>query len=309
MSLDEGKVSRRAVLKVGAGVAAHVCLLTGCSERDVPIASFSFGVITDVQYADADPVGPRIYRGAPAKLKAAIEHLNTMNLDFVIHLGDLIDHDFFSFSTMMPLIKTIKAPVAMVLGNHEYEVDDDKKTQVPAELGMSARYYDFVMGNWRFVVLDTNDVSLYANTEGSDAYTEATAILNRLKALNQANAKVWNSAISSEQIDWLNSRLAMAESAHQKVIVFGHSQVYPDGDLRLWNAQEIMTVLDSHDCVAAYLNGHNHDGAYGVYNGTHYVTFRGMLDGEDRTSYAVVRCDPDAIRITGYGDEPTRILA
>jgi predicted phosphodiesterase len=297
------------MLKVGAGVAADVCLLTGCSKRDIPAASFSFGVITDVQYVDADPVGPRFYRGAPKKLKAAVAHLNTMNLDFVIHLGDLIDHDFFSFGTMMPIIKTIKAPVAMVLGNHEYEVEDDKKADVPAELGMSSRYYDFVMGTWRFVVLDTNDVSLYANVEGSDAYREASAMLNRLKALNRANAKVWNSAVSSEQIAWLDSRLAMATSAHQKVIVFGHAQVYPDGDLRLWNADKIMAVLGSHDCVAAYLNGHNHEGAYGVQNGIHYVTFRGMLDGEDRTSYAVVHCDPDAIRITGYGDEPTRVLA
>lgn len=42
----------------------------------------SFGVITDIQYRDADPQGTRFYRNSLGKLRAAVEHLNTLNHRF-----------------------------------------------------------------------------------------------------------------------------------------------------------------------------------------------------------------------------------
>ena len=231
-----------------------------------------------------------------------------MNLDFVIHLGDLIDRDFFSFGAVLPIMAKIKAPVAYVLGNHDYEVADDKKAEVPARLGMSAKYYDFVIGNWRFVVLNGNDISLHAHAKDSDAYQEAAAMFETLKKQNAAFANPWNAAIGSDQLSWLDSRLSQAAKAHQKVIVFCHWPVHPDASDGLWNYNEVLARIESFDCVASFLAGHYHPGAYGVREGIHHVTFRAMLDGEDRTSYAVVRCDKETIQITGYGDEPTRTL-
>ena len=310
MSRHHGGVSRRTFLKAGAHVVAgtQICLLTGCSSDVAEDEPLSFGVVTDVQYADADPSGPRIYRGSPEKLRAAVTHLNTMNLDFVINLGDLIDRDYFSFYTMLPIVETIKAPVAHVLGNHDFEVADNKKADVPTCLGMSAKYYDFVMGNWRFVVLDGNDVSLHAHLKDSEAHQEAARMLEALKVLNKHNAKPWNGALGPEQLAWLSGRLTKATQARQKVIVFCHWPVYPEELDVLWNAGELVALLESFDCVAAYFGGHHHEGGYGKRNGIHYVTFRAMLDGVDRTSYSTVRCTSNAIEITGYGDEPSRML-
>ncbi len=306
MSRSVKVVSRRSLLK--AGVAANVGLLAGCSSEFDVEQTVSFGVITDVQYADADSREERIYRKSPEKLKVAVDHLNTMDLDFVIHLGDLIDRDFFSYSTVLPIMRRIEAPVAYVLGNHDYEVADDKKSEVPTHIGMSAKHYDFVIGNWRFVVLDGNDISLHAHAKGSDAYNEAAAMLERLKAQNAAFAKPWNAAIDSDQLSWLYSRLAQATQARQKVIVFCHWPIHPDVSDGLWNYKEVLARIESFDCVPAFLAGHYHPGGYGVRKGIHHVTFRAMLDGEDRTSYAVVRCDKKTIQITGYGDEVTRTL-
>jgi manganese-dependent ADP-ribose/CDP-alcohol diphosphatase len=308
MSRDHGNLSRREFLRTSAGLAASTCLVAGCGSQVVPDEPLRFGVVTDVQYADADPKGPRIFRGSPKKLKAAVADFNTMNLDFVINLGDLIDRDFFSFDTMMPIMGTINAPVAHVLGNHDYEVADVMKASVPERLGMSTKHYDFVMGNWRFVVLDGNELSLHAHIKDSEVYRKSALLLEELKAQNKHNAKPWNGAMGREQLNWLSSRLAMATKAHQKVIVFCHWPIFPEALDTLWNAEALLEVLESSDCVAAYFNGHHHAGGYGEKKGIHYVTFRGMVDGAERTSYSTVECTSNRIEITGYGDEPSRSL-
>ncbi|MCF7973518.1 MAG: metallophosphoesterase [Phycisphaerae bacterium] len=305
-------LSRREFIKTTAGLAVNACLLTGCrshlvqSQRHRP---FSFGVITDVQYADADPGGTRMYRQSPAKLKAAIEHFNTLDLAFVMHLGDLIDRDFASFDTVMPLLEACRHPVFQVLGNHDFAVDDTKKSSVPLRMGMTRRYYDFGQGPWRFVVLDGNDMSLQAHVPGSDRYLASAEILAQLKAARASNAQAWNGGVGRTQMDWFKATLAHAEKAGQQVVVFCHWPVWPKASHTLWNDSELVAVLESHSHVKAYLCGHNHAGDYAQKQGIHYVTFKGMVDGADRTSYSMVRCEPDAIIITGCGDAPSRSLS
>lgn len=303
------KLTRRQILQ--AGVAANLWL-SGCGSQDDWASSdesIKFGLITDVQYADADPSRERIYRGSPAKLETAVKHLNTLGLDFVIHLGDLIDHDYLSFHRVLPLMKRLNAPVAYVLGNHDFDVDDSFKDGVPGQLGMASRYYDFVMGQWRFIVLDGNDISLHAYVQDSPKYKEASAYLEQLKSLGKTYAKEWNGAVGYEQLGWLRSRLMLATQARQHVIVFCHWPVFPAELDTLWNPDEVTEVLESFDCVKAYMGGHHHVGGYGIKQGIHYVTFKAMLDGEARTSYSMVNCQSDKIEITGYGDEPSRVLA
>lgn len=310
-SRDHGVLSRREFLKATAGLSTGACLLTGCGSylaQDQRATPFSFGVITDVQYADADPGGSRIYRASPAKLKAAMAHFNTMDLKFVIHLGDLIDRDYASFDTVMPLLEACRHPVFQVLGNHDYAVAQAKKSSVPMRMGMNRRYYDFGQGSWRFVVLDGNDMSLGAHVPGSNSYDASVDMLEQLKAEKAPNAQAWNGGVGHEQMRWFKATLAHAKKAGQRVIVFCHWPVWPKASHTLWNDMEVVNVLESHDNVRAYLCGHNHAGHYAQKNGIHYVTFRGMVDGADRTSYSAVRCTADAIEITGYGDEPSRIL-
>ena len=57
----------------------------------------SFGLLTDVQYADAASQGERHFRESIPKLKAAVEDLGKEKLPFSLHLGDVIDRDFSSF--------------------------------------------------------------------------------------------------------------------------------------------------------------------------------------------------------------------
>jgi len=67
-------------------VAAYVSL-----EAADPGETLRFGLVTDVHYADADPRGNRCYRDSLAKLERAIATFNTLDLSFVVELGDFID--------------------------------------------------------------------------------------------------------------------------------------------------------------------------------------------------------------------------
>lgn len=51
----------------------------------------SFGIITDVHYADADSIGTRIYRDSLSKVNQAVAKMSEFDPDFMIELGDFKD--------------------------------------------------------------------------------------------------------------------------------------------------------------------------------------------------------------------------
>jgi len=266
--------------------------------------SFSFGVIADCQYCNADPGGVRRYRDSPEKLRAAVDHLNTLDLKFVVHLGDFIDRDFESFDVVAPIFDGLKAPGYHVLGNHDYSVADGKKAEVHKRLGLPARYYDFAVEGWRFVALDGNDVSFHAHPKDSPEFEAA----KRYYAENQIASPMWNGAVGEAQMAWLRGVLDAATEKGESVVLMAHFPVYPENVHNLWNAPEMLALIDEYPCVRAYLNGHNHKGNYGERDGVHFVTFKGMVDTTEN-SFATVTIAPEEIRIEGFGREVDRALA
>ena len=67
-------------------------------------------------------------------------------------------------------------------------------------------------------------------------------------------------------------------------------------------------LIDRYDHVAAYMNGHNHAGNYATRRHCHYLNFKGMVETEKKTAYAVVRFFPDRLEVVGRGIEPDRSL-
>ena len=53
----------------------------------------TFGIITDVHYADADPAGTRVYRDSLPKVEQAVSQMISSEVDFMIELGDFKDTD------------------------------------------------------------------------------------------------------------------------------------------------------------------------------------------------------------------------
>jgi len=302
-----GKSITRRQLMILASGWALVISLAGCAanesiEFDKP---FSFGVIADVQYADYEHLGNRYYRASESKLSDCVEQLNSKDLCFVIQLGDFIDGGFENFDKMLDIYRRLKAARYHVLGNHDFAARRDK---VLKKLGLERGYYDFSVGGWRFVVLDGNRISMYANAKDSREYKKAKAIYQKLKDAKASNAVTWNGSLGEEQTVWLKDVLDRAETSGEKVILFCHFPVYLPNVHNLWNDSELVELFESYDCVVAYISGHNHAGNYAVKNGIGYLTLRGMVETPAETAFAVVEVYPNRLNVIGFGAETSRTL-
>ena len=261
---------------------------------------FQFGAVADCQYCKQTSA-VRKYSQSTQKLTECVAHYNKLNLAFVVHLGDFIDRDFESFAKVVPIYNRLKAPHYHVLGNHDFSVVDEKKASVPAQLGLKNRYYDFAHKGWRFIVLDGNDVSLYAYPKNDPRSKAATAFHRRLKA----GTPTWNGSVGDKQLAWIESKLKSATKAKERVMLFCHFPVHPANVHNLWNHSAITELLAKYPCVAAYLNGHNHAGNYGEKNGIHYLSLKGMVDTE-KNSYSVMEVHADRLILKGFGRQENR---
>ncbi|MDX1464020.1 MAG: metallophosphoesterase, partial [Marinirhabdus sp.] len=164
------------VLKVSS--ITFICILTinvSISQEVNRSQSFPrIGIIADCQYADQPTRGVRHYRLSNQKLNECVDSLNTFELDHVFHLGDFIDQHYQSFEEVLPIIDRLKAPHTQVLGNHDFSVEERYKEAVPQIMGLKARYFSMMVKEWKFIILDGNDVSLYAWPKNSENYKQAS---------------------------------------------------------------------------------------------------------------------------------------
>lgn len=298
------RMSRRRFLGATLAAAAGTPFLSRGAAKE----GFEIGLVADAQYADVEPKGTRYYRESVTRLAAAVEHFNARDLAFCVHLGDLIDRDWKSFDEITKPLAGSRHLWHQLLGNHDFEVLDAYKPAVPKRLGMAWRHGSFDQGGFRFVVLDTNDVSTYAYAAGTPEHAAGEAELSKYQAAKLPQAKPWNGALGSAQLGWLDRACSEARRAQRKVIIFAHHPVYPEGAHNVWNADEVLTLIDRHPHVVAWINGHNHAGAFGIRKGRPFLTMRGMVETPDTTAFASARILPDRIVLTGHGREPSREL-
>ena len=267
-------------------------------KRNATKYKFSFGAIADCQYCAGPNRGSRHYASSAGKLKECVTELNKHDLEFVIHLGDFIDRDYSSFDKVLPIYQSLQMPAYHALGNHDFDVADEFKGKVVERMGMKSKYYEFSVKDWRFIVLDGNDVSFHAYPKNSPKYKDA----ERYYRENKIRSPRWNGAVGSEQVAWLCKILQKAEKQKEQVAVFCHFPVYPADPHNLWNAGEIISLLEEFSCVKAYINGHNHKGKYGQKNGIHYLTLKGMVETETN-AYSIIRVAENCLNLKGYGRE------
>ncbi len=287
-------------MKTCLGLISLICAFLVCHaySEDIDKPRFSFGVIADCQYCNikVPKDAKRQYALSKNKLTKCVERFNQIDLDFVVHLGDFIDRDFSSFEDVLPVFNRLRARSYHVLGNHDFSVADKLKSKVPKVLGLKKRYYQFRNHDYRFVVLDGNDVSLHAypSTDPRKKYAE-----DYHKKL-PSGTPLWNGALGKAQLDWLEGELKEAEKAGDKVILFCHFPVYPKNIHNLWNAEEVLDCISRFKNVVAYMNGHNHAGGYGVVDGQHFLTLKGMVDSHE-SAYSVVNVYRDRLGVRGFG--------
>ncbi len=267
----------------------------------------AIGIVTDCQYADVDtpPNSRRRYRLSRQKLGEAVDYFNGMeDLSFVLHLGDMIDRDVHSYQNVVPVYRRLKMPHYQVIGNHDYTIDDAAKAGVPGLLEMEHRYYSVTAGRWRFVILDGNEVSLFSHAKTS----LETAAAAQYARTSTRKLTEWSGGIGQDQLAWLRVQLDQARRESKAVVLCCHYPVLPIGPHALWNAEEVLQLLrEFPGNIAAWFNGHNHDGDYTGRHGIHFLNYRGMVETETNC-FARVEFFPDRIRVIGSGREPSRDL-
>lgn len=288
-----------------ASTAGLTWAATADQTKNAPI---SFGVITDIQYADVAPQGERHYRESLPKLDRILPLLSAKELSFTLHLGDVIDRSFSSYEPVLKRLEKLPHPCHHLLGNHDYEVSDREKASVLSALKMPHDYYALYLPGWRFLMLDTNAVSTYKQAATDARSRTARTILEQMQQEKKAHGVPWGGGCGTDQLLWLRRELTAAQDAGDQVILCAHHPLLPADAHQVWDTHEILPLIAEFPCVKAWFNGHNHAGAYATHQGIHCLTFRSVLHEPEVFAAAVVTLHPKHIEIKGLGREESRQL-
>ncbi len=264
------------------------------------------GIFSDCQYCDRPSVGNRNYRFSLSKLDSCISTLNSLAPDAIFHLGDMIDQDYRSYDLVIPKLQQFSSPVNLVLGNHDYMIKKRFKPGLLNRIGMKEDHYVVDFGNWRFIVLNGDDLSFFAPQDKKHKQERNDMVCDQFQQFH-LNGMPWNGGIAYDQMKWLEMELNDSEQSNRKVIVFCHFPLFTKDNHNLFNNEELFALLSRYASVKAYFCGHYHSGNYKVKNGVHLVNFKGMVD-TDQNAFSLVTLTSDSILIKGYGREPDRKL-
>jgi len=263
------------------------------------------GLVADPQYANKPTNGIRYYKESLWKLEEAIDTFNYKNVDFVQSLGDIIDDEWDSYDSILPIYNKLNPDIEsyQLLGNHDFSVESTHLSELLEKLSMPYYYYSYSKKGWRFIVLDATDYSYFSNPLHNHDIKKVNSYYENTE--EESNKQSWNCAIGKEQQNWLKQELDSADSLNQKVILFSHLPIRPKGNSHnLWNDYEIVDIIENSANVVAFINGHNHSGGYVLINGIHYITIFGMVDTMV-SSYGILEIHKDNLVLRGYGNQQT----
>lgn len=248
-------------------------------------AAFSFGIIADVQWADADDgfnyakTSRRCYRGALATLGDAVHWwrgLSTPPL-FVAQLGDLIDgmnnaagldRTDAALARALSHLGRLACPSVNLIGNHEmYNFDRRQLANASWLRHGDKEYYSFRPAEgWRMVVLDSYQISLMGHSEDDPRRLRAVEIIARenprvspdgrdgdwLEGIegHQRRFVPFNGGYGPEQLEWLRSALKEAADRRERVMVLSHNIIHPEacgGTTMAWDYEEALDIIRSEE--------------------------------------------------------------
>lgn len=301
---------------------------------------FAFGIIADVQYADCDDGAnfdqsvKRYYRKSLDILKEAVDFWNQEpNLVFIAQLGDLLDgvnrrlgiSEASLDDCLQEFDRCTCKRVYHLIGNHDlYNFDRDT---LHRRLGTSPggrSYYSFSPHRgWRFVVLDPYDISTIEpiHPSGVDVARELlrsnnpndidTPGVDWMAGLSGTDRRFvpFNGALGDEQLRWLETELAAADAAADRVVVLTHIPLHPGAgkpSCLAWNHDAVLEQLAAARGVVAVLAGHDHEGGFaaagGGGGGVHHLTLASPLEcAPGEVAYGAVDVYADRLVVRGRG--------
>jgi predicted phosphodiesterase len=251
----------------------------------------SFGIVTDIHYADIPDNGAKAYSQSLEKLKECVDSMNFFKADFLVELGDFKDMSTPP-SEEKALVYLFRAEKEFsrfsgdhyhVLGNHDEDcISKQQFLSVAGNSGIPSdkTYYSFDKNGVHFIVLDAN--------------FDSTG-----KPFDRGQFDWGDPNIPAPEIQWLKKDLRKARGT---TIVFIHQMLDGEKGYSVKNAEMVRKLLERSGKVAAVFQGHFHEGQYRFINGIHYYTLKALVDGEGagNSSYALVEITPVNIRVKGF---------
>ncbi|XP_078081533.1 manganese-dependent ADP-ribose/CDP-alcohol diphosphatase isoform X2 [Mustelus asterias] len=301
----------------------------------------------------------RYYRNSLHLLRSAIMGWNEEPATprFILQLGDLIDGFNLRLKSTDDALQTVlsefakcRSPVHHIWGNHEFynfdrelllksalntrhlgdekppdNTDSNEKTDLdPEDLEGFYGYHFSPFPKFRFILIDTYDLSILGRKKTSRKYKDSMLVLksnNRNEDLNSPRGLTglnirflaFNGGFSQEQLEWLNKILTFSDNNQEKVTIIGHLPVHPqstDPMCIAWNYDEILSVLHAHTCIVCFIAGHDHDGGYYLDDhGIHHLTIEGVIETSPEShAFGTIQVYKDKMILKGRGRITDRVL-
>jgi len=282
----------------------NISIFSYSQERPI----LKIGLIADPQYKSKGKLNGRYYKDSYRKIKEAINILNKEEVDFVQNMGDMIDQGIGNYDIINKLYEGLNNDIEVhnLLGNHDFLVSPDYFKELKDLMSMPDFYYSYSIKNWRFIVLDATDYAFYSYSVHNYKFSDVDSFYIATEGKN--NHYLWNSAIGNKQKTWLRTELDSALSKKQKVIIFSHLPLRPiKEEHSLWNAEEIIEIIEGYPNVTAFISGHNHEGNYVLKNGINYITLFGMIN-TDFNSFGILEIYDDKMMLRGFGFQQTYLI-
>lgn len=267
-----------------------------------------------------DETRVRNYRHSLNILSEARRMFNAMHQDgelvHCILLGDAVDKQAKGqVSALQEIISRTSGPLQwhICVGNNDLQAlsrEDIFKYFIPSsakvtsdgsQCSVDRLYYEFNPNpRIKFIFLDSYDFSVLSSCDGAKEFLKERNPLNVIEGLPEKDMRYqsYNGAVGDVQLAWLKRALANARKNNQRCVVFTHLPCHADvcrQDGLLWNADEVLSVLQKSGVVLAYITGHDHDGGYTVdAKGIHHITPPAPLecaDSESAFGYIVIYDD------------------
>lgn len=272
----------------------------------MPQPLFSFGIVTDIQYADREQIGRLRFREVPEKLRAAVASWNQQSLAFVIQLGDIVhgngENTPNELNTIVSLLAETHAPQFHVIGNHCLSVPLERLLRW---FRMDLPYYAFSHNGFKFITLYGMDVSVESEGEAKQT-AQAFLVAN-------PTMREWCGALGEAQLSWLEAQLRLAEMRSEPVIFFCHFPTHwhttDEAHGILWNYQCIQELIFSSPNTVAWFNGHFHKGRDTVEQGVHFISLEALVEAPAASNaFGVVEVYADKLIVRGEGVMKNRWL-
>lgn len=251
-----------------------------------------FGFVTDTHH---DPIktsdtsqGGKYYEDSAEKIADIATVFSNSGLSFAFQNGDWIDGSadkaaaLVDLQTITDTFSATTVPVHHNIGNHD--VWRLTKAEIMGITGQPARWYSFVTGGIKFIVLDGN---FTADDDKADLEVSVD---------DDPAPSPYTSYIPPEQRQWLADTI---DASSHPCIIFCHYPVYYVGadSWGLTNGAAVRTILEARsDKVIGCVGGHLHDNYIRRLNGILYASVHATVTGAyPRLNYAIITVYPDAM--------------